>query len=153
MADRDALLADGDEAYGELHKAVAGLDEASMHRVWLGTWGTREILVHISGWHREMLPALARIRAGQPPHPEGVSYDDFDAWNAQFVEARAGVKSADVLDELSASHRDFMAAARALPTEHLAEGGAARDLFLGVGTQHYREHAEQIRSWRERAGL
>lgn len=64
------------------------------------------------------------------------------------MEAKRGVKVTDVLAELTASHRDFMAAAAALAEEHLAPGGAARDLFQGTGAQHYREHAEQIRRWR-----
>jgi len=28
-----------------------------MRRVWLGTWGMREILIHVSGWHDEMISA------------------------------------------------------------------------------------------------
>jgi hypothetical protein len=77
-----------------------------------------------------------------------VSYDDFDAWNARFVEDKHGVKVADVLAELAASHRDFVAAAAALPEAQLAAGGGARDLVTGAGAPHYREHAEQIRGWR-----
>lgn len=96
-----------------------------------------------------MIPAFERVAGGQSPYAEGVSYDDFDAWNARFVEAKRGVKVADVLAELTASHRDFVAAAAALADEHLAPGGTARDLFAGIGPQHDREHAEQIRRWRE----
>jgi hypothetical protein len=50
-----------------------------------------------------MIPALERIGRGQAPYADGVSYDDFDAWNARFVEARHGVKVADVRAELAAS--------------------------------------------------
>jgi hypothetical protein len=110
----------------------------------------REILIHISGWHREMIPALARVARGEPSYPAG-TYDDFDAWNARFVDRKTGVKTADVLAELAASHRAFMAAAAALPDAQLASGGAARDPFEGAGTGHYREHAAQIRAWRHNA--
>ena len=82
-----------------------------------------------------------------------MSYDDFDAWNARFVNAKAGVKAVDAVDELAASHRDFVRAAGALAAEHFVEQGAARELFLGAGPQHYREHTEQIRGWRERASI
>jgi hypothetical protein len=118
-----------------------------MTETWLGSWGAREILIHISGWHREMIPAFERIGRGQPPYPDGVSYDDFDAWNARFVEAKRGVKVADVRAELAASHHDFLVAAAALSDEHLAPGGPAHELFNGVGPGHYREHAGQIRDW------
>jgi uncharacterized protein DUF1706 len=150
MGDTQKALQDAETAYIELRSAATGLDDADMNRPWLGTWGVREILIHVSGWHREMIPALGRIGRGQGPYPDGVSYDDFNAWNARFVEAKKGVKASEVLDELDASHRDFVAAAGKLPDSFLAEGGAARELFAGVGPAHYREHAEQIRDWRRR---
>lgn len=152
MSDKATLLHEADETFQALRVAIDGLTEEAMGRVWLGTWGVREILVHISGWHREMIPVLGRIERGEAPHPAG-AYDDFDGWNARFVEARAGVKARDVMAELDASHRDFMAAARAVSDPQFVTGGAARDLVDGVGPGHYREHASQIADWRKRAGL
>lgn len=146
-AKRD-LLTEAESAYTELCQAVEGIPDARMSEPWLGSWGAREILIHISGWHREMIPALERIGRGEPPYPDGVSYDDFDAWNARFVEAKRGVKVADVRAELAASHHDFVAAAARLADEHFTPGGGARDLFAGTGPLHYREHAGQIRKSR-----
>jgi hypothetical protein len=152
MSDKATLLREADDTFAALDKAIEGLDEDAMRRVWLGTWGVREILVHISGWHRAMIPALASIARGEPsPYPAG-TYDDFDAWNARFVADKAGVKVADVVAELHASHRDFTVAAAAVPEPHFAPGGSARDLFDGVGPAHYREHTAQIRDWRGGAG-
>ena len=45
MADKRKLLKDADEAYSELIEAVAGLSDLELSRVWLGTWGAREILI------------------------------------------------------------------------------------------------------------
>ncbi len=146
MSDKARLLQEADEAFSELRQAIDGLDDARLTRVWLGTWGIREILIHITGWHQEMLPALARVTRGDSPYPAG-TYDDFDAWNARFVEAKAGVKVTDVLAQLDASHRDFVRAAGAVPDAQLA---AARDLVEGTGAGHYREHAAQIRAWRQK---
>jgi len=136
-----------EQEYDGLKAAIKGLDEAQMSQVWLGSWGVREILIHISGWHDEMIPALQRVGQGQAPYPAG-TYDDFNAWNARFVDRKAGVKPADVMAELVASHRAFMGAAAQLPEALFAPGGAARDPFDGAGAGHYREHAEQIRQWR-----
>jgi len=147
MSDRAELLREAEHAFGELREAIGGLAEEEMCRVWLGTWGVREILIHVSGWHRAMTPALAHIARGEPPYPAG-TYDDFNAWNARFVDREPGAKIADVLAELDASHRDFVAAAAAVPEPHFAAGGAARDLFEGTGPSHYREHTAQIREWR-----
>jgi Protein of unknown function (DUF1706) len=153
MSDKDKLLQDGEAAFTELRQAVTGVPEDAMGRVFLGTWGVREILAHVSGWHREMIPALARLGRGESPHPDGVSYDDFDAWNARFVEAKRGVKAAAVVAELDDSHRAFMTAAAALPDKHFADGETARSLFDGAGPAHYREHSAQIREWREQQKL
>ena len=150
MSNKAMLLREADEAFTELRRAVDGLTDEELRRVWLGTWGVREILIHISGWHDAMTPALGRIAQGEAPYPPG-TYDDFDAWNARFVEHKTGVKTADVLAELDASHRAFMAAAAALPDAQLAPGGAAREPFEGAGAGHYREHAAQIRDWRRNA--
>ena len=108
MSDKAMLLRDADEAFGELHRAIDGLTDEETGRVWLGTWGVREILIHISGWHDAMVAALDNIAKGDPGYPAGM-YDDFDAWNARFVEQRAGVKVADVIAELDASQRRFVA--------------------------------------------
>src|SRR5262249_57800383 len=84
MSDKSRLLQDADEAFAELRQAVDGLDDGRLTRVWLGTWSIREILIHITGWHEEMLPAVARVARGEAAYPAGI-YDDFDAWNARFV--------------------------------------------------------------------
>jgi hypothetical protein len=151
MSDKATLLGEAEDAFAELRQAIDGLDDGNLTRVWLGSWSTREILVHISGWHREMIPVLARIARGEPPHADG-AYDDFDAWNARFVAEQAGVKVADVVAELHAAHGDFVRAATAVPEVHFGAGGAARGLVEGVGPGHYREHAEQIRDWRRQLG-
>ena len=147
MADKRKLLKDADEAYSELMEAVAGLSELEMSRVWLGTWGAREILIHIAAWDREMIPALQRVGRGEPPYAAG-AYDDGDGWNARFVEARRGANVPGILAELAANHAAFVAAAAALPEEAYIAGGAG-DLVSGISTDHYREHAGQIRGWRE----
>ncbi|HET8530430.1 MAG TPA: ClbS/DfsB family four-helix bundle protein [Methylomirabilota bacterium] len=147
MSEKATLLHDADLAFTELHGAIEGLSDEEMRRVWLGSWGVREILIHISGWHDEMIPALGRAGQGQAAYPAG-TYDDFNAWNARFVDRKAGVKPADVVAELTASHRAFMAAAAEVPEVFFAPGGTARDPFEGAGAGHYREHAAQIRQWR-----
>ena len=153
MSDKSTLVREAHEAFAELDQAIDGLTEEPMGQVWLGTWGVREILIHVSGWHRAMIPALASIGRGEPlPYAPG-TYDDFDAWNARFVADKAGVKVADVLAELHASHRDFVAAATAVPEPHFAEGGAALGPFAGAGAGHYREHAAQILEWRQGASV
>ena len=148
MSAKHELLRKTDEEYAGLRAAVGGLDEGQLATVWLGSWGVREIMAHVAGWHREMIPALERLTRGEAPYPDG-TYDDFDRWNAKFVDARAGVPGAEILAEVDCSHRDLLKAASGLADEALAPGQTARGLFDGVGPEHYREHAEQIRAWRQ----
>lgn len=151
MGDKDKALQEAGEAYGELREAVDGLDEAQSRAAWLGTWGVREILIHIAGWDREIAPAFARIEKGEPPYPAG-TYDDFNAWNARFVEVGKHAGGAEILSDLEACHRGLLAAAAALDDEHFAMGAPARTLLDATGAEHYREHAAQIRQWRSEAG-
>src|SRR5262250_3893690 len=100
MADpptKDELLNQAARDYKAFHETLTGLNEAQMTEVWLGTWSIRDIVAHISGWHRELGPALERLARGEKPVPAGVSYDDVDAWNAQFA---AGVQTSAVSDVL-----------------------------------------------------
>ena len=147
MGTKQELLQQAEQEYDGLKAAIKGLDDAQMSQTWLGSWGVREIAAHATGWHREMIPALERLGRGEAPYPDG-AYDDFDSWNARFVEARKGRSSADILEELSASHRDLLGAVSRLPDELFRDGKPASGLVDGVAAAHYREHAEQIRRWR-----
>ena len=147
MGDKQKVLQEAADSYGELREAVAGLDEAQTRRVWLGTWGVKEILIHISGWDREIAPAFARIERGEMADAPGI-YDDFDSWNARFVEAGKHAQHAEILADLEASHRALATAAGALGDEHFAVDAPARELLEATGAKHYREHAAQIREWR-----
>jgi len=147
---RQELIQTTEQEYGKLREAVNGLADAQLSEVWLGTWGVREIMAHIAGWHREMQPALERLARGEAPYADG-TYDDYNGWNARFVDARKDVKTGDIVREADVSHRDFVGAVARLSDDALAEGQLARGLVDGVGAAHYREHAAQILEWRGRA--
>ena len=149
MGAKQELPEKAEQEYDGLKAAIKSLDEAQMSQGWLGTWGVHEILAHVTGWHREMIPALDRLGRGEAPYPDG-AYDDFDSWNARFVEARKGRAAADLLRVVDASHRELLSVASRLPDEHFGEGKLASGLVDGVAAGHYREHAEQIRQWHQR---
>jgi hypothetical protein len=148
MDPRKQVLEDAEREYAGLKEAIAGLDEKAMREVWLGTWSVRDIVAHITGWHAEMIPALERLGRGEAPYADG-AYDDYDGWNARFVAARRDRGTADLLREADTSHRELLLAAGKLPDTSFAEGQPAAGLVDGVGGGHYREHAAQIRDWRQ----
>jgi hypothetical protein len=153
MSLKDDLLRRADDDFGAFKRALVGLDDAAMRQPCLGTWGVREILAHIVGWQREMTPALERIARGEKPLADGVSYDDLDGWNARLVAARRGLTVDGLRAALDASHRDFLAAARAVPEARFAPDKTATRIFDLNGPHHYRDHTGQILAWRRQAGL
>ena len=153
MNTKEDLLQAAAREYRAFHEALRGLNEEQMSERWLGIWSVREIVGHMSGWHREMAPALRRLARGERPIPEGTSYDDVDGWNARFAAARRTDSVADVLLEFDKSHEYFMHAAAAVPVERLQPGKTAWKLVDNNSAHHYREHSEQIRAWRRSRGV
>jgi hypothetical protein len=153
MSQKQQLLAEAETEFQTLKRAVAGLDDAALREVWCGTWSLREILGHIAGWHREMLPALERLARGEKPVPAGVSYSDVDAWNAKFAGAVHGRSNADILRGLDQSHADFMRTAGTVPDERVVPDRTAYKLIDANSRHHYREHTADIQAWRTRRGV
>ena len=67
--------------------------------------------------------------------------------------ARRGLTVEGIRAELEASHREFLAAARAVPESRFGPDKTATRVVDLNGPHHYREHAAQIRTWRRQAGL
>jgi hypothetical protein len=153
MSTKDDLLSRAALEYNAFEAAIHGLNEDQLCRTWLGAWSIRDIVAHMSGWHREMGPVLERLTRGEKPIPDGVSYDDTDAWNARFAAAARDREVTDVLLDLDRSHERFMHLAALVPEERLEPGKTAARIIDSVTAHHYREHGEQIRAWRAESGL
>lgn len=148
MTSKEELLQRAIREYTALHTALRGLNEQQMAEVWLGTWSVKDIVAHMAGWHREMMPALERMARGERPFPEGASYEDVDAWNAKFAAAAKGTPVAEVLLEFDRTHQAFMRAAAQVPAERFEAGKTAYRIVDGSSAHHYKEHGDQIRGWR-----
>ena len=153
MGAKDDLLDQAAREFRAFHETLRGLNEGQLTEVWLGVWSIKDIVAHMSGWHREMAPALQRMARGERPFPPGVSYDDVDAWNARFTAEHQGAPVADGLLELDRSHEDFLRAAAAVPAERFEPGKTAWKIVDLNSAHHYREHGDQIRAWRAAKGL
>jgi hypothetical protein len=150
---KDDLLNEAARQYKAFHEAIQGLNEEHLTEPWLGTWSVKEIVAHIAGWHRELIPALERLARGGRPVPEGVSYDDVDAWNAKFAAAAHDTSASDMLLTLDKSHEDFMHAAAQVPAERYEPNRTAYRIVDLNSAHHYKEHGEQIREWRASRGV
>jgi len=153
MSLKDDLLRELDESFQALQTSYQGLQEEQMNRPWLGAWGIREILIHAGAWLREMTAAFERLARGERAIPDEIDYSDEDAWNALFVEERKLAPVAEVLQELQTHYRHYRQAAQALPQERWAPNKTATRILHQSGIDHFQEHAQQIREWRQRMGI
>ena len=150
---KNDLLREMDAGFADLLSTVDGLSEEQMTRVWYGDWSVRDILAHVAGWHREEIAMLERMARGERPVPESADYTDDDAWNARFVAKWRAASAGEVLAELKAIKEAYVAAAGRLPEERFEEGRTTHRLVRQGCTEHYREHADEIREWRESEGI
>jgi len=150
---KDALLREMEAGFAGLLDAVSGLSDEQLTRAWYGDWSVRDILAHVAGWHREEIAMLERMARGERPVPESADYTDDDAWNARFAAKWRAASAGDVLAELKASEEAYLAAASRLPEERFEEGRTAQRLVQQGCTEHYREHADEIREWRKREAI
>ena len=158
MPAKEEQLQQMEREYESLCKAIAGLDDAQMTRVWCGEWGVREIIAHSLGWEREFGGVLRRFARGERPLPEGVDYADADERNAKFAASAQAISPVTVVATWRQAHMNFVRAARDVPDERFEpkEDGTpstATRLLEGGGYGHYEAHAGEIREWREREGL
>jgi hypothetical protein len=150
MATRESGLRELDDNNAALLRELTDVSDEKMTQVFLGTWSAREVLVHLAGWYDAMAEGLERIGRGERPTPEGVSYSDVDAVNAQFVEANRGLSVPEVRKNLEVTLARFQTAARALPEDRFAEGKTAMRILTTMA-EHPTEHIEEIREWRRSA--
>jgi len=153
MSEKAKLIAEAEEEFPRFKGALAGLTEGQMREVWCGSWSVRDIVGHMSGWHREMGPALERVSRGEKPIPEGVAYDDVDAWNAKFAAAKSSWATEALLAELDASHASFLLAARDVAEDRLVPGKTAYKIVDLNSRQHYQVHRDEILAWRQSRGI
>lgn len=148
MAGKQQQLGQAEREYDRLKAAIMGIDAAGLRQRWLGSWGVREILSHITGWQRELTPALERLARGASVYPDP-AYADEERWSAGFIEDHLGCSLDEIVQELDISHHALLTAAAALPEQQFGDGSPTAKLLRDLAGGHYREHAEQMRDWRQ----
>lgn len=149
MSNKDSLLQRLDEGFADFKKTFDGLTEDQQSQPFLDNWNLKELLAHVSGWHREMSGALERMGRGERPTPEGVDYSDADTWNAKFSAGKGGDSMDTAVQELEASFAAFRAATAALPEDRFEPGRTVDRMIHTTGIHHYQEHGGHIQEWRK----
>lgn len=151
MADRDALLAQLDEARGAFHEVLATVDAelATVPGV-MDDWSVRDIVFHLAVWCEHGAEALTLAAAGRGDE-FAYSTGDTDAMNARFLAAGRGASPVEALRREEAAFAAFRAAIAeldpALVDHRLGNGDTVEAVIVYDGPEHYDEHAEHLRAW------
>lgn len=144
--ERDALFKLYKETREELLAALDGLSDEAMVETSLDGWSVKDHLAHIALWDEVRAGEVARISAGHESAWRTTDEQD-DAYNDLGYELRRGLSLAQVRWELQSSRANLLdaiatASARGLEASLYGEAG--------LRSEHEREHAGWIRSYRER---
>ena len=154
------VIADLRAARATLLQALDGLTDDALLRVGaVGVWSVKDALAHLVAWEAELVTTLSRLEPRQTPPL--VEIEDIDEWNAEQYSINAPRPLASVLDDFHGVHKHLLQAVEALDDRTLddnrrfpwMEGEPLSYLIAENAVWHEEEHAEDIRAWRESAGI
>ena len=79
------------------------------------------------------------------------SYPDADGFNEGAAEAKRALPLADVIRDLEETHARLLEFLKSLPESAFHQEAVSRRIKLDT-CDHYKEHAETLRSWLESVG-
>ncbi len=156
------VLEDLRAARRALLQAIEGLTDDQMLRVGaVGLWSVKDVLAHLVSWEAELVTVLSQLEQHKRRAPRIVEIDDIDEWNAEQYRTNAPRPLKAVLDDFYGVHRHLIAAIERLDDLILdnnrlfpwMEGEPLSYLIAENAVWHEEEHAEDIRAWRETAGI
>ncbi|HEY7346721.1 MAG TPA: maleylpyruvate isomerase N-terminal domain-containing protein [Ktedonobacterales bacterium] len=109
-----------------------------------GQWSLRDLVAHLTGWDHEATERFWRFLAG-PTEDTPYTSSEINAFNARSVAARQHFSYHQAIKELRSVHRGLEEAIAAVQPEDLA----AQSGFVGwleILSEHYEEHADQLKS-------
>jgi hypothetical protein len=168
---KDALLAQIRDEYATFVALVEQLSPAQRLEPISGSLSLKDIVAHISDWEAWMLLRMRSASAGEalPPRavesgaqlapgstPEG-AFVDIDAVNAAIYERFKDADWQTVWNDFQRTHEESLVELEQMSERdlfdplrvHAVTGlneGAAVDMILGNTSEHYREHADELRA-------
>lgn len=147
-------------ARADLLNAIDGLTPEQLRQPFaVGIWSVKDVLAHLSAWESELVTALNQVQGASRP-PQIVLIDDIDEWNEEQYHISARRPLEAILEDLHGVHNMLHRMVADYPDKRLLdnrqfewmEGEALSYLIEENAYLHEREHAEQIRAWREETG-
>jgi hypothetical protein len=152
--DKQQLIAKLETAWAAFEASYAGLPDTHMTEPCVvGDWSVKDILAHVTTWEQEALKYLPVILAGVRPPRYSTQYGGLDAFNALISEQKRVLSLAEVLGQMSDTHRRLLDYVRGAPDEPFRQPTPFRHRLRLESYAHYNLHAKMIRDWRARSGL
>jgi len=152
MSDKSSAIAELEAAFRELQQSVDGLPDDKMTTVWFGDWSAKDILAHIASWDEFASLDLQRLGRGHTPCLAAFREADVNDWNGFLMRPRRLFSLAQVRFESGHCHQQLLEVLGRLPETVFAAGNMAA-AFLAISVGHYRDHAGNIRGWRQKEGI
>jgi hypothetical protein len=116
-----------------------------------GEWSVKDILAHLTSWHRHLLHLIEVTKRGKEPSdiPSGLTEEQI---NKQFYQQNKHLPLGTVLENFRSTYRQVDDWVNALSEEDLRKspwpGSAPLAGFVAGNTyEHYEEHARPIQEW------
>jgi hypothetical protein len=152
VSDRDEILSMLEDSRSELASAIRGLPEDKMTVPLADEWSAKDIMGHITSWDEFTASDLRRIARGRLPCLAAFREADVDSWNAFLIRPRKLFPLPQIQAEFEEARAEMVAALKDLPEGLLAEGQMVRNIFV-IMANHEKDHARQVREWRQQEGL
>lgn len=159
---RDQIVRELHESRKEFLQAIEGLEQAELHEPGVvGEWSIKDLLAHHSRWEGELVTMLWQAREGRRPDRAEISgQEQIDEINrAWYLESKD--RSLEMIEsDFRALRPQTIRRVEEFSDEELNDPDLHEWLrgeplwrWIEVDTfEHEREHAQQIRSWREKRG-
>lgn len=151
MTDKQATIAEIEAAYEELMLAVEGVPPDRMTDVFYGRWSAKDLVAHTASLDEFTIGDFQRIARGHLPCLAAFKESEVDEWNAFFMRPRRLFPLPQVMFESAHWHAAIIETLKSLPDSMFGPGVVGNVCAVIYG--HLREHAGNIREWRERKGI
>ncbi len=142
-----ALLEDARE---EILASFEGLTDEQMEMPLADGWSVKDILAHVAMWDEMELPDMRRAARGRARVLDALddAYQLVDRWNDIQFALRKTLPLEQVLGELDEARHEIVQLLASVAEEHLT--GGFIPAACAIQAKHDRDHAAQIREWRQR---
>ncbi len=154
---KDELINRIETEWENLQAALDGLTEEQMHQPGVvGAWSVKDVLAHITAWQTRLITAMFKAEKGFAPETtEGGP--TVDQLNEKFYREMKERPFEQVWDDLDSSYHQILARLTDWKEKDLFDpkrfkwmkGQPFAEYIVGDSSDHYAEHAAQIREWRK----